>query len=316
MIDTVKLSQQLVQLPDSEILESLGCKRKFESSGKFSSWFFKEYKKSPYIQIFTAKDGKHYITAELSIPTFLFGSNVCLPTQEDVVESLEILSQYVWEKLGIEFIAQNANIWKVHFTRNYKLDENLIQKTISKLAEMRIPRFNKSQYSETTVYYQSKGLGRQNKKPRTICIYSKQHECINNKFSSEDIKQAAGVLRLEFRFNNANSISRFVKNSKLQDRKPQTILTDNISNLVLNPIEEQMLSILENISFSSNNIYNILSENFSNGRLPKLIQFLYLLDNFGEDFYKINSLKFTKSAYYRCQKDCRKVGIYSLSNFS
>jgi hypothetical protein len=55
-----------------------------------------------------------------------------------------------------------------------------------------------------------------------------------------------------------------------------------------------------------------LTEKYGKRRTGTLIQFLVYKFHFKDQFYKIKSLEFSRSAYYSCQRDCRKVGINNL----
>ncbi len=46
--------------------------------------------------------------------------------------------------------------------------------------------------------------------------------------------------------------------------------------------------------------------------MATLIQFLVIQKYFGREFYKNESLCFSRSTYYSCQKDCRAVGVLYL----
>lgn len=176
--------------------------------------------------------------------------------------------------------------------------------------EMNISRFGRGGYSETTLYFHSKGRGKAENKPRTICIYDKHEDCLSKSFSEEDIQQAKGMMRLEFRYKTPSAVKRFVKSSRLTSREAQTIFTQEISDAVLAPIENQILLLLEETDVKSRIVE--LTRRCGKRRSGTLIQFLVNQHYFGNNFYKIKPLEFSRSAYYDCQKACREIGIFSL----
>jgi len=312
MIDTIKIGHSYHRKPNFDDLQFRGWRKEFRSTGEFKSWIYKEKGEFPYLSIFTAQDGKVYLSARISLPAFLFGSNVRLPNQEEIEQGLIKLSNYVMEKSGIEFDAQTAIVWEAHFTKDFFVGEYEIKQVISRLSAMNIPRFDKGRYSETTLYFHSKGKGKAENKPKTICIYDKREECLNKSASTTDIQQSKGILRLELRYKKTNAVKRLVKKLSLANREAQTIFTGNVSSAVLVPIEQQILTLLRNTN--EQDLIVLLTNKCEQKRIPKLIQFLYYLDKFGTNFYKIKTLRFSKSVYYGCQKDLRMIGIYSLSN--
>jgi hypothetical protein len=300
-----------MKMPDSEDLQIRGWRGEFKRTGDFKCWIYDEKGNFPYLSFFIAPDGKVYLSARISLPAFLFGSNVRLPNQEEIKQGLIKLSDFVSEKSGFEFDAQTAIVWEAHFTKDFLVGECAMRQVISKLASMNIPRFDKGRYDETTLYFHSKGKGKIENKPKTICIYDKHEERLNKFVSESEIQQSKGVLRLEFRYKTTNAVKRLVKKLSLLNREAQTIFTENISSAVLAPIEQQILTLLENTN--EQHLVVLLTENYEQRRIPKLIQFLYYLDTFGINFYKIEFLRFPKTAYYACQKELRNAGIYSLS---
>ncbi|CAN5278197.1 hypothetical protein BH10ACI1_BH10ACI1_26130 [soil metagenome] len=117
-------------------------------------------------------------------------------------------------------------------------------------------------------------------------------------------------MRLEFRYKTPDAVKRLVRGLKLPNREAQTILTQEISNFVLAPIQEQILLLLEETDAAERIIK--LKTAYGNRRSATLIQFLVNQRVFGRDFYLIKSLKFSRSAYYASQKDCREIGILYL----
>lgn len=298
-------------MPGLEELERRGWRPRYnEKTGERSSWSYKEDGQYPYLSLFVAPDWKVYLSARVSLPTFLFGSNVRLPDQSEVMQGLDMLSTYVTEKSGLDFDAQTATAWEAHFTKDYFVGEFMMQQAISKLSEMSIPRFDKGGYGDSTLYFHSKGTGKQTQKPRTICIYDKHAECLKKRSSQNYARQAEGMLRLEFRYQTTDAVKRLVEGFHLPNREAQTIFTKAVADTVLAPIEKQVLLLLEETD-TQNHIIK-LTQAYGKTRAAALIQFLVYLYQFGSDFYKIESLEFSRSAYYSCQKDCREVGITNL----
>lgn len=310
MNDTIKIAHLCSRIPDLEDLRVRGLHEKPNRTGKDKYWVYQENGAFPYLSLFTAPDGKVYLSVRVSMPKFLFGSNLDLPNQEGIRQGLSKLSEYVTEKSGLEFDAKTAIVWEVHFTKDFFVGEYRMKQVISKLSAMNIPRFDKAQHSESTLYFHSKGTGKISNKPRTICIYDKHKERLSISASANDIEQSKGILRLEFRYKKTNVVKTLVKKLHLPNREAQTILTESVSNIVLDSVERQILSLLE--ESSSENPIIKLRGNFSKRRTDTLISHLAHLHYFGSKYYKIESLRMLESAFYKNQKDCRDAGVYTL----
>ncbi len=273
MIDTIKISHLYLKIPCDGELERRGWRKNFnKNTGSITSWFYKEINQSPYLSLFVAPDAKVYLSTTVSLPAFIFGSNVRLPNEQEIKNGLDLLSEYVMEKSGLEFDAQMAMVWEVHFTKDYFVGEVAMRQVISKLSEMNIPRFDRGGYGDSTLYFHSKGTGKQAHKPRTICIYDKHEDCLKKSFSKSDIQQAEGMMRLEFRYKTTDAVKRLVKAFQLPNRKARTIFTQVVSDAVLAPIEKQILLLLEETD-SQNRIIT-LTEKYGKRRTGTLIQFL------------------------------------------
>lgn len=312
MPDTIKIAH-IIKMPLSGELILCGWQELHDKyTGKNIGWFYKEKNGSeyPYFHIFTAPDGITYLSVRISLPAFIFGSNVHLPNQLEVERGLDKLSIYTTEKTGFDFDTHTALVWEVHFAKDYYIGEYMMRQVLSNLAEMSISRFSRGRYAESTLYFHSKGMGKEEDKPRTICIYDKQKDCLDKAFSKDDIKEAEGMMRLEFRYKNPDAVKRLVRRLRLTNNEAQTILTQEISDTVLAPIERQILLLLEESDAQERIIK--LAKTYGNRRTATLIQFLVNQHYFGRDFYRIESLRFSRSAYYSCQKDCRTTGILYL----
>jgi hypothetical protein len=313
MLDTIKIAQIIPSWLLPEILASLPWQEHFDKfTGKRIGWSYKEKEgsKYPYLYLFTAPDGITYLWVSVSLPAFIFGSNVSLPNQLQVGFGLDKLSEYVTGKIRFNFNAKTALVWEVHFTKDYYVGEHLMSLAISKLAEMNIRRFQRGRYRDTSLYFHSKGKGKEENKPRTICIYPKKQDCIDKGFSQEDIQKADGMLRLEPRYNNPDAVRGLVRRLRLPNTEAQNVLTQEVSDVVIAPIQEQILQLLEETDAPERIIK--LTQAYGNRRAATLTQFLVYQHFFGRDFYRIKHLGFPRSSYYACQKDCRDIGVLYL----
>ena len=316
MLDTIKIAILVLDFSYStEDFRFLGWRKRYVESGKFY-WFYKEKNGSqyPYISIYTSPIGQHYIWVSVSLPAFYHrGSNAVLLTEDEVKEALYLLSIYVSEKSGIIFDADTALVWNVDFAKDYYVGEDSIRPMIGRLSKMTISRFLSGGYNETTCYFH--GIGAKGKKsPRTLCLYGKKEDAIAKGFSQADIDATDGMLRSEFRYRDKRAVYRFCDTLGLPNHQAGTVFTQAVSDKVLAPIEKQIL-LLHEQSSTKEQIYRLI-EKYGKRHTRGLISFLFIKDNFGTNFYKNESLGYSRSHYRACLKECREIGVWSLSEKS
>lgn len=313
MLDTIKLAWVLAHMPPAGVLISLGWVARYhEFSGKLKAWSYKERKGSRYprLGLFRANNGILYVTARISLPAFVNGSNAQLLTQRETSQGLVDLSRYVTEKLDKSLVIENALVWEAHFTKDIFVGEENMAWVIDNLSSMSIAGFEKGRYSQRTLYYHSKGRGKEDRKPRLLCIYSKKADCIAKKFSLEDIQRADGNLRVEFRFRTPAAVARLIRNHLLAEEWGIAVLSGHVSQAVLRPIESQMRPLLNEAR--DRHPIATLKEKYGVRRSATLIAFLAHLHFYGSDFYKIETVGYSRSVYYDCLKRCREAGVYRL----
>jgi hypothetical protein len=315
MIDTIKIACLVRQISLPEELTLLGWQWKYDENTGKKIWFYKEKgSKHPFISFYESEIGTVYLWLNVSLPAFFHGSNAKLLTEKEVRQALKQLSEYVTDKSGIEFDAAKVTVWNVHFTKDYFVGEDLIRPMITRLANMAISRFEPGGYGKTSCYHHSKGNGKVKKKPRTICLYGKHEDAIAKGFSKDDIDATFGILRAEFRYRDKRAVKRLCQSLNLPNRHAETIFTNAVAEMVLAPIERQIF-LLQNETDVRNKIYKLI-EVFGKRHARTLIAFLSNRDIFGADFYKIKGLGYSRSYYFACERECRKVGIWNLQEES
>jgi hypothetical protein len=317
MLDSIKMAWIVGVKPAWDDLVTRGWSKQFDqSTGRFRSWFFKEKKGTgiPYLAMFTAPDGTVYLTVFVSLPAFVFGSNVRLPNQNETNEGLVKLARYVASKSGISFDLDAAFVWEIHFTMDLPIGEALIFQTLEHISRMPVKGFTKGRYHDSTVYYHSLGPEKTREKPRTICIYDKRSDSISKRCPREEVDAAGGILRVEYRYNNRASVKRLLSSLRSKEKivREIDILTEGVSKEVLKPIENQ-IDELRLRDFAEDPLIGLMRK-YGARRARTLYTFLNCLQRYGEGFHKLHDLGFSRSSYYACLKDCRAAGIYFLSD--
>lgn len=305
MIDTIKIARPISQSQFKALLDAdIWQKEYHPHTRELKRLVFKEKgNNNPYLSGFLAPDKIGYLSARVSLPTFYYGSNAKLLTQEQVWEALGMLSQYISDKSFLDFNAMTANVWEVHFTQDLKFSDTSLKPLLNQIARMDIPRFEPGSYRNSTAYFHSG-------KARTWCIYDKGLDAEYKKFPKEDIKYCKNTLRMEFRYKTSASIKTLVKSEKLIDRQARTLFRQELSNKLIEPIKDQVL-IMRKFSDTQAKI-KFLFKKFGNRKASSLITHLTVRDYFNDKFYEDDEIGIKRSAYYTNQKICRDIGIYSL----
>ncbi len=270
------------------------------------TWVFnaKGSKTLPNLSLFQRGNSLWHLTAQVSLPKMLFGHNARLPNQSEVLEGLKMISEYVEEKSGLPFDYEAASVYLIHYAKDICFDtESEVWKMVEKLSKRRIKPLRKNFYEDSTIYFTAKG------KTRQIRIYPKLQEVLSRKYpSAEASKMAKAVLRFENSLLKKSSIDSLIKKYELSDNTPGSLLTENISDLVISEILKN-LNFFELISGGKTNL-DILKEHFPTRKAMNLCGFLQMVAENGEGFYKDESHGFSRDSYFRDVKDCRKAKLW------
>ena len=84
----------------------------------------------PSLTMIQTPNGIWHLSAEASLPKTLFGHNARLPNQSEVLEGLEMISEYVEANSGLHFDAKTATVSRVDFAKDFLLSEAKISQLI------------------------------------------------------------------------------------------------------------------------------------------------------------------------------------------
>lgn len=263
------------------------------------------------LEIVNAPNGELYCSATVSLPKFAHGSNTTLLDPIETPQKLQELAELVSEKVGQKVLLEEARVWKVHFARDLRFAEADVPAVLMAMSEMEIRRFKKASDSSTSVYFHSHSKASQNA-PRTICLYSKHHERLDKNAPAKDIEASRGQIRIEYRLNTSATVRSLVRTLGLPDSRVLTIVNQDVAKYLLDPIEECLRSV--RVGLSPAEVLRILSDEYGLRRAHRLFTFLVLLRTYGPHFYRIETIPFSRTAYYECASLCRAVGLYSSSS--
>lgn len=301
MLDTVGTKHFFRILPNEDFKKSW----RFLSRKKNPTWIFNEKSKKtlPNLTIVHTPNDIWHLSAQVSLPKYLFGHNAKLPNQAEVNHGLQLIAQYVEEKSKLPFDAMTATVYLTHYAYDVHLIEPGVWKMVEKLSKRKLKPFHKLFYDDATIYFRPKS------KSSLIRIYPKLQKVLSEKNATDEaIKCADGNLRFEDCLLKKPAIDALVKEYGLPDSTAQTLLTEKVSDRVIS-------ELLDSLNFfdlltDDKTALQILRDNFGTKRAIPLCGFLETLKEHGEGFHKDSRHGISKSYYDRNIRDCRKAKVW------
>lgn len=296
-------------MPPSDILLERGFIPLPKNKNSFNSYKF-VYKSPSYLPNLprltwsTAPDGQDYLTAETSIPRFLYGTNtILLKNDGEIHHAINGLSEVVSSISNIDFDAENAIVGRVDFCDDvYKLQDD-IEELLKSLQKHYMPRMTRCTYDNNTVYFR-------NKSQQIVC-YSKYAEIkqliLKKKATEQDLERAQNIFRLEVRFITSQSSKRLASRLHLPSRNAGDLLQKSVAKKVL---QESIKKLgLDNPVEPLPSRLKVLRQKYgANTHYLRLAGFISLCDEHGiENIARLGIL--SKSAIRAYIKDIREAGI-------
>ena len=129
MIDTFQLSKTFARPPNEGELVDNGWKPLLDKrTGETTALCLNAPKDEhkPRLTISRTRNDWWIVRAEVSIGSWLHGSNLYLPNEDELHHGLDSLSKYVETKSGINFDAHAERVSRVDFTRDFQVGENAV----------------------------------------------------------------------------------------------------------------------------------------------------------------------------------------------
>lgn len=259
---------------------------------------------SPCHFYYPSPDGKYYLSVEASLPKILFGHNIAVLTQPEIIQSLLMLSNFATANFGIDFDALQANVARVDFCVNFDVGADRIYAYLRAATEARPQRLKRRIIGkiETVEFFNEQ---------RKIYLYDKARQTQfllrRDKIPSGIAASAVGLIRLEARFSNPVVIQRLiVDHLNLTDRAALTILDSAVAKKVLS--EALIQFELDKPIIKLDRRVETLQKYYGYGsKLQQLLGFMQLCDLYGQDNL-INRGIIKRSSFYQHIKDLRRAG--------
>ncbi len=309
MFDTVAISRTFIHKPNFDLLENNGCKLFFSKyTGEPYKLVLNDNKgaKQPRLTISESPKAFWIIKAEVSIPDWLYDSNLFLPNENDMKVFFKRLSHFVGDNTGIKFNAASERVTRADITRDFQRDEGKVLSKLATINQVRLAKYDWRPFNDTGVYYVNKGK----KKNKRYSVYSKYHDLAAKNRSANELDLAKGVLRLEIQHKDNTAVSNLAKSLKYPNHNANYILTRHTSEKV---IEKAMkLFHLEPLRNSQNSPIENLFNCFDSLTAYRLTGHLYLKSIYGVNYFELPFITVSERTVKKYDKECVKVGVLSL----
>lgn len=257
----------------------------------------------PRLTLTRSQDSRQHLRAEVSLPRWIRGSNSFLLTETQIWDALEQLSKFVFDLTGEPFSTSDMLVTRVDFTKDFSVGESKIAPIIRRLSTAWISRTLRTTVEDTTIYFNSKARTLS----KRIAVYGKYREVLSREHSEADLEKALGVLRLEISYRRTPAVKTLVTKQDLTIRTAERIFKQDVADRVFREYIE--LLNLEQVIDHGTSILEKLEKYYSPVQAMRLLGFLQYLMEYGQDFYRLPFLQFSRTTYWRALKDCKRAGV-------
>lgn len=300
MIDTVQLRHRIV-LPSKAELSALGFHRVIKRSPSKTTWVKNATRRSASQPRFTwsQTNGGDWLSVEVSLPKLLFGRNTLLLTEHNTSDALRLLSNFVFETVGVDFDAMTAIVGRIDYYFDFNVGETNAFPYLTTASRATLP------YTRRHIVGNSVSFGNRSKR---IVIYDKHVEVISRRglVNAEELEESNGVLRLEARHLTSRACNRLKQKHGLPFPTSQSLCSLAVarkelsSTLVALGLDREILNPGSRI--------DRLREYYGDIRLVRsLIAFIALFESYGEEFWRLGVAGYSKSLYYEHMRLVKKA---------
>lgn len=300
-IDSTGFVRSYRQRPPDEELTKRGWIKK---KGKNDSikWISNGLKDThePRLSLYETWEKTYRLRADLSIPKLLYGENVQLPDEADIQEALEIITNNIELRSGLEFDVFSAEMCRLDYSVNLEFDPKMVKAVIGRYRNFDAARLLRHTIGNETVYFENKS--------RKIKIYDKHAEVCAKKTSLDVQAQSKGIVRAEYGLLNADNIRSFAARLGFQGTSANEMLSQENIHAAHRELSE--LLKFASINFSPDRKIRLAFEQTKDVKeAMQLSSFIEAVDCFGEGFYRNEAFKMSKSTYDRNLRECQDLGL-------
>lgn len=285
----------------AEDLEQLDFIRKRDAFGSWK-WIDNGMREihEPQLTFYRTWNRVFRLRVDMNIAKLFRGSNIELPTFDEINEGLIFTENNIKHRTGLKFNAYTAEMRRVHYAFNQIYPNNEGKRVIAYYSGYQLPRMTRTVINDETVYFQNDSRG--------IRIYDKYAETIKNNPVAEFIELAKDMIRYEYFLDKSTPVKRFAKRMGFGGCLAYQMLSESSINAAIT--ELRRLIGFENIDLNNQNIASVIFEKTGDMNTTRdLSGFIETLRAFGKEYYRNPKYKTNKSTYYRKLAACQKLGL-------
>lgn len=311
MFDTIALADAVIEQPDVEHVAAMGGHVRYNRySGRVAGYVVNGPKDSKEPRITVNYDHRvdaWRVRAEASVPTWLNGSSLLLPTEEQIDEYLYKIGDFITIKTGLSFDPWNARVTRLDVTRDIAVDDSHLFTVLARLRHVRLPKYHTHPIDDTTVEFRTKG----EKSHKTIIAYSKKHQ-LRHEGCLKDLQMIdQSLLRIEVKHLTNKAVTNLANQLRLRDHKAKNIITALTHNTVIERATTG-LGLNSLIEAHFEDPVERLLRSCDTPAAQRLIGHLYCTRRWGQAYYDLPFITLTKRTVKGYAQTCKRVGIMSL----
>ncbi len=308
-LDTIRLGNHL-PLPDETWLHQNGWTPLHNSrDGRRYKWIKNQpdddCERHPRLTWSAPETGADWLSAEVSLPTMIKGSNAFSLTGQESLAGLDAMSAFISDHAKQDFDARAAKVSRLDFAANWKVGDEATMDYIIATRRANIPRHKKKATEETTVSFENKG--------RKVQLYSKYRDVFDKIPSAKPslresaLRESAGVLRLEVELKRRPSVRSIGRKNGYPDASADEMVGNRIGVALLN---KAMGEIGLGELHPARSVIDVLHEHFGGGRrLRDLVAMHHYFEQYGHNFWKIPKLGVARASYYKAMRALKDAGV-------
>ncbi len=304
-LDTVMLKHNYFNLPPpGDFLSKNWFKKTNVKSGMIAVYVLKVPKNSrlPRMTLSQSADYIWHLMVEVSLSAWQRGSNIQLCNEIEIRQCLYLLSEYVFEKSGLNFDAFTAKVGRIDVAEDIQVGAANIKRIIKQVSRTELNGFDRHNINDETILFKNIGQVLNVE----ITFYDKFRQACKEYPNAADLDFARGILRQEVRLRKTK-IAKIVKELSLPNQTAEVLLTQEVAEHILNYGKETVYFDLS-LKAEDDWIFE-LATRLPIGKAILIIGFVFLLRRFGSDFYELAVLDFNKRSYQRYIKRCFDNGV-------